>query len=191
MAVNVVQSALSSRRFNRWLLLLGAVVLAAGIAVTLSKVIGGSSGTSQQEATPNGPAISDVAKAQKNIPFPAAAWKVVQEFIGSAAGRQNLAKSYALADENVRGGFTLQQWKTGNIPVPYFPTSQIIRYNWKHTNFAHPRDAVLNLILVPTKKSGLRTGSFQIEVVKVGQGANAHWVVDYFGAVQGPPVPHP
>jgi hypothetical protein len=26
---------------------------------------------------------------------------------------------------------------------------------------------------------------------KVGRGANAHWLVDYFGALQGPPVPHP
>jgi hypothetical protein len=48
----------------------------------------------------------------------------------------------------------------------------------------------LNLILVPTKGSGQRPGAFQIGLVKVGGGAKAHWVVDYFGAVQGPPVPH-
>jgi hypothetical protein len=190
MAVNVVQNALSSRRFNRWLLVLGAVVLAAGIVAILLKVIGSSSDTTEN-VNPTGPAIADVEKAQKNIKFPPDAWNVVKKFIFTAASRKNVAASYALADENVRGGFTLQQWKTGNIPVPYFPTSEIIRYNWKNTNFAHPRDAVLNLILVPTKKSGMRAGTFQIEVVKVGQGAKAHWVVDYFGAVQGPPVPHP
>ncbi len=116
---------------------------------------------------------------------------MAQQFISSAAARKNLAASYALADANVRGGLTLAQWKTGNIPVPYFPTTKIIRYNWKNTNFAHPRAAAVNLILVPTAKSGLRAGPFMIEVVKVGRGATAHWLVDYFGAVQGLPLPHP
>jgi len=189
-AVNVVQSALSSRRVNRWLFALGALVLAAGIVAILVTKVGNNSGTTEN-ANPTGPPISDVVKAQKNIRFPAAAWKVAQQFISTAAARKNLAESYALADTNVKGGFSLQQWKTGNIPVPYFPTSQIIRYNWKNTNFAHPRDALVNLILVPTTKSGMRTGTFQIELIKVGQGAKAHWLVDYFGAVQGPPVPHP
>jgi hypothetical protein len=190
MAVNVVQNALSSRRFNRWLFVLGALVLAAGIVAIIVTKVGNSSGTTEN-VNPTGPKISEIAKAQKNIRFPAAAWKVVQQFVSTAPARKDLAKAYALSDANVRGGFSLEQWKTGNIPVPYFPTSQIIRYNWKNTNFAHPRDALLNLILVPTKKSGQRLGTFQIEVVKVGRGAKAHWVVDYFGAVTGIPVPHP
>jgi hypothetical protein len=190
MAVNAFQSALSSRRFNRWLFLLAAIVLAAGIIAILVTQVGNNSGTTENTA-PTGPKISDLEKAQKNIRFPAAAWNVAKQFLTTAPARKNLAQSYALADANVRGGLTLKQWKTGNIPVPFFPTSEIIRYNWKNTNFAHPRDAAVNLILVPTAKSHLRAGPFMIEVVKVGQGAKAHWLVDYFGAVQGPPVPHP
>jgi hypothetical protein len=191
MAVNasVVQNALSSRRFNRWLLVVGALVLAAGIIAILVTKVGNNSGTTEN-ANPTGPAIPEIAKGQKNIRFPAAAWQVAKEFLTSAPARKNLAQSYALVDENAKGGFTLEQWKTGNIPVPYFPTSQIIRYNWKNTNFAHPRNALVNLILIPTEKSGMRPGTFQIESIKVGQGENAHWLVDYFGAVQGPPVPH-
>jgi hypothetical protein len=191
MAVNasVVQSALSSRRFNRWLLVVGALVLAAGIIAILVTKVGNNSGTTEN-ANPTGPPITALEKAEKNIRFPAAAWKVAQQFIASAAARKNLAQSYALADDNVRGGLTLKQWMTGNIPVPYFPATKIIRYNWKNTNYAHPRDAAVNLILVPTAKSGLsRPAPFQIGVVKVGHGSSAHWLVDYFGAVQGPPVP--
>ena len=204
MAVNVVQSALSSRRFNRWLLVLGALVLAAGIAAILFTTIGNNSGTNENaapassahtNAAPKGPSIAAATKAQKNIRFPAPGWKVAKQFITTAAARKNLAQAYALADANVRGGLTLKQWMSGNIPVPYFPTTKIIRYNWKHTNFARPRDAAVNLILVPTTqaetKSGLRAGPFMIEVVKVGRGAKAHWLVDYFGAVQGIPLPTP
>jgi uncharacterized protein YcnI len=188
MAVNVVQGALASRRFNRWLFVLGTVVLVAGIVAILIKVIGNNNGH-VKNAAPTGPPIS-IPKAQKNIHFPAAGWKVAKEFLMTAPARKDLARSYELVDSNVRGGLTLKQWKTGNIPVPYFPIEKIVRYNWKNTNFAHPRDAVVNLILVPTRKSGLpRASTFQIEVIKVGQGASAHWVVDYFGAVQGVPVP--
>jgi hypothetical protein len=188
MAVNVVQSALSSRRFNRWLLVLGALVLVAGVIAILVTKVGNNSGTTEN-SNPTGPPIGKLEKNQKNIRFPAAAWNVAKQFIATAPSRKNLAKAYALADDNVRGGLTLAQWKTGNIPVPYFPTTKIIRYNWKNTNFAHPRDAAVNLLLVPTAKSGLQTGPFLIEVVKVGHGANAHWVVDYFGAMRGVPVP--
>jgi hypothetical protein len=192
MAVNVVQNALSSRRVNRWLFVLGAVVLAAGIiAIIATRVGGGGSNAPAENANPTGPTIRGLEDAQKNIRFPTAAWNVAQKFIYTAVSRRNLAQSYALADENVRGGFTLAQWKTGNIPVTYFPTGKIIRYNWKNTNFAHPREAAVNLILVPPKGSTQRPGPYIIFVKKVGNGAKAHWVVDYFGAVQGPPVPHP
>jgi hypothetical protein len=190
MAVNVVQSALSSRRLNRWLFVLGAVVLVAGIVAILVTQIENDSSGSTENVKPTGPPIRATPKVQKNISFPAPAWKVAREFVVAATTRTSLARAYTLADGNVRGGLTLAQWKTGNIPVPYFPTAKIIRYNFKNTNFAHPRDAAVNLILVPTKKSGMRSAPFQIEVIKVGEGANAHWVVDYFGSMQGVPVPH-
>jgi hypothetical protein len=196
MAVNVVQNALSSRRISRWLFVIAAVVLAAGIIAIIATRVGGGGSSSSNSApaenvNPTGPAIPDIEKAQKNIRFPAAAWKVVQQFVYSAASRRNLARSYTLADESMRGGLTLNQWKSGNIPVNYFPASEIIRYNWKNTNFAHPREAAVNVILVPPKGSNQRPGPFIIFVKKFGDGANARWKVDYFGAVQGPPVPHP
>ena len=193
MAVNVVQNALSSRRFSRWLFVLAAVVLAAGIIAIIATRGGSSSSSSApaENANPTGPTISGLEEAQKNIRFPAAAWKVAQKFIYTAVSRRNLAQSYALADENIRGGFTLNQWKTGNIPVTYYPTAEIIRYNWKNTNFTHPREAALNLILEPPKNSTQRPQTFLIFLKKFGSGAKAHWMVDYFNIVASPPVPTP
>jgi len=195
MAVNVVQNALSSRRFSRWLFVLAAVVLAAGIIAVIATRAGDDGGNSSsapaENANPTGPTISGLEEAEKNIRFPASAWKVAQKFIYTAVSRRNLAQSYALADENMRGGFTLKHWKTGNIPVTYYPTSEIIRYNWKNTNFAHPREAAVNLLLVPPKGSTMRPGPYIIFMKKVGDGAKARWLVDYFGAVQGPPIPTP
>ena len=68
MAVNasVVQNALSSRRFNRWLLVVGALVLAAGIiAILVTKV--GNSGTTEN-ANPTGPAPAAIIHGLPCIP---------------------------------------------------------------------------------------------------------------------------
>jgi hypothetical protein len=192
MAVNVVQTALSSRRFNRWLFVLGTIVLVAGIiAIVVTKVGGSSSPAEKANPNPTGPPISEIEKAPPNIRFPKAAWKVVQKFVYGAVARKDLAGSYAVTDANMRGGFTLGQWKTGNIPVTNFPAAKIIRYNWKNTNFTHPREAALNLILVPPAHTAQRPQTFLIFVKKFGRGAKAHWMVDYFNIVASPPVPTP
>ena len=92
MAVNVVQNALASRRFSRWLFVLAAVVLAAGIIAIIATRGGSSSSSAPAEnANPTGPTISGLEEAQKNIRFPAAAWKVAQKFIYTAVSRRNLA----------------------------------------------------------------------------------------------------
>jgi hypothetical protein len=189
MAVNAVQTALTSRRFNRWLLVLGALVLAAGIIAILATKVGSSGNT--ENANPTGPPIPAAAKAQPNIPFPKAAWQVTREFLFTAVARKNLARSYAITHPDVRGGFTLKQWESGNIPLPYYPTAQVYKFNWKNTNYAHPRDAQINVILTATKASGQRAIYAQVGLTKVGQGADAHWMVSYFSPLAGPPVPTP
>src|SRR5256714_6073582 len=167
MAVNVVQNALSSRRFNRWLLVVGALVLAAGLIAILATKVGNNSGTTEN-SNPTGPPIGKLEKNQKKIRFPAAAWKVAKQFIATAPSRKNLAKAYALADDNVRGGLTLAQWKTGNIPGPYFPTNKIIRYKWKNTNFTHPRDGAVNRLPGSAAKSGMQRGPIRTMGFKHG-----------------------
>jgi hypothetical protein len=187
MAVNVVNSALSSRRFNRWLLGIGAVVLVAGVIAVLVTQFGN---TAKSENTaPTGKPIAPPAKAQPNIKFPKAAWQVANEFLFTALPRKNLAESYAISHPDMRAGFTLKQWESGNLPVPYFPTAKVYRYNWKNTNYAHPRDVQQNVILVPTKASGQKAIYAQIGVTKIGRGSQAHWAVSYFSPLAGPPVP--
>jgi hypothetical protein len=189
MAVNVVQNALSSRRLNRWLLVLGAVVLAAGVIAILATKVGSSG--SAENANPTGPPIPAAVKAQPNIPFPKAAWQVAQEFLLTAVPRKNLARSYAITHPDVRGGFTLKQWESGNIPVTYYPTAKVYKYNWKNTNYAHPRDAQINVILTSAKAAHQRPIYAQVGLTKIGSGSAAHWTVSYFSPLAGPPVPTP
>jgi hypothetical protein len=185
--VNVVNSALSSRRFNRWLLVIGGAVLAAGVIAILVTYFG-NTGKKEPNAAPTGPAIA-TPKAQPNIPFPEDAWQATRKFLLTTLPRKNLVQSYAVTAPYLRGGFTLKQWKTGNLPVPYFPTGKIYKFNWKHTNYAHPRDAQINVILMPTASAKIKPIYAQVGLAKIGHGSAAHWTVNYFGPLNGPPVP--
>jgi hypothetical protein len=187
MAVNVVQSALSSRRFNRWFLVAGGLVLIAGVVAVLLTFFRNTATT--ESANPTGPVIKQAAPA-KNIPFPKEAWTAARSFIFDAVGRENLAASYKVADSSLRGGLTLKQWKSGTITVPFYPVAKILRTNWKNTNFAHPREALINVILVPKASAGQRPINAQVALTKVGKGSSAKWLVDYFSPLAGPPVPH-
>jgi hypothetical protein len=184
MAVNVVQTALSSRRFNRWLLVFGVVVLVAGI---IAVVVTFTNNSKTENTAPTGPPIKTGSTAQPNIKMPAEAWNVARRFMFTALPRKDLASAYKLADASMLGGMTLSEWKSGDIQVPYFPTAKIIRYNWKNTNYRHPREIAQNLILVPDKSSSTRPLPFLIILKKFG----GQWKVDYLGPVSGPPLPTP
>jgi len=187
MAVNVVQSALSSRRLNRWFLVAGGVVLIAGVVAILVTFLGNTAKT--EPSNPTGPVIKQAAPP-KNIPFPKEAWGVTRSFIFDAVGRENLDASYTMADPSMRGGLTLKQWKSGTITVPFYPVAKILRTNWKNTNFAHPREALVNVILIPKASASQRPINAQVALRKVGKGSSAKWLVDYFSPLAGPPVPH-
>ncbi|HMJ00157.1 MAG TPA: hypothetical protein VK488_10025 [Gaiellaceae bacterium] len=178
----------SSRRL-RLLLWASVLVVLAGIGTFLGTHFSNTAEVALKNAT--GPTIPDPI-AQKNIPFPEDAWRVAREFAFTAVARKHLAESYAITHPTLRSGFTLRQWKTGTLPnIVAFPTAQIVKYNWKDTNYAYSREAMVNVILVPTKSSHERLATAQIGLRKVGNGSHARWLVDYFSTLTGPWVPHP
>jgi hypothetical protein len=179
----------SSKRFVQLLPWVSALVLLVGVGAFLGKHY---SNTAKVDSSkPSAPAVP-APVPQKNIKFPPAAWRVAREFLFTALPRKNLARSYAITAPSARAGYTLKQWETGTLPnIPYFPTAQVLRYNWKNTNFAHPREAQVNVILVAPKSSRQRPVPAQIALRKVGQGSHARWLVDYFSPVSGPRIPHP
>jgi hypothetical protein len=186
MTVNVVQSAISSRKFNKWFPWISGAVLVVGVAVFLGVYYSNTAKPEPTQAT--GPPVRSAAAPQKNIPFPAAAWKVAREFVFTAVARKHLDEAYGLTHPSLRAGITKKEWRTGSLPVVFSPAAQIIKTNWKNTNYAHPRDAQINVVIIPTKG---RHWNAQIGLTKVGQGSNAHWLVSYFQPLAGPPVPTP
>ncbi len=185
----------NSRRFKKLLPWISVLVLLAGIVAVIAAYSSNGSGS---QATPNqrvGPANPPIPSSKvppKNIPFPEDAWRVARDFLFTALPRKNLAHSYEISDSTLRSGFTLKQWMTGTLPnLPYFPTAQIVKYNWKNTNFVHAREAQINIVIIPTKASKQKPLPAQIALKKFGTGSDAHWLVDCFSPVSGPRVPTP
>jgi hypothetical protein len=188
MAVNVVQTALSSRRFNKWLPWFAAALLVAGvIAFTVAHFT--NTANPAKETFGNAPA----AKPQvvKEVPIAPAARVSAAKFILSAVGRTNLAESYALATDNVKGGLTLKQWLTGEIPVVPLGVP-IDKAAITKIIYSHAKDAEINVVVLPkANKQGVKATLFVIDLKKVGQGANASWLVDYCQPQATPGMPHP
>lgn len=179
----------ASPRRLRLLVWVSVLVLVAGIGTVL-----GTHFSNTAEATPRNPTGPTIPApiAQKDIPFPEDAWRVAREFAFTAVARKHLVESYTITHPTLRSGFTLKQWKTGTLPnIVFFPTAQIVKYNWKNSNYAYPREAMVNVILVPTKSSHEKLATAQIGLRKVGKGSHARWLVDYFSTLSGPPLPHP
>jgi hypothetical protein len=113
---------------------------------------------------------------------------VAREFVFTAVARKHLDEAYAITHPSMKSGISKKEWRSGTLPVVYSPAAKILKTNWKNTNYAHPRDAQINVIIIPSKG---RRWNAQIGLLKVGQGSNAHWLVNYFEPLGGPPVPTP
>ena len=187
MAVNVVQSALSSRRFNKWLPWFAGALLAAGVIAFLIAYFGNTANPAKETFG------ADATKPQvvKEVPIAPAARVTAGKFILSAVGRTNLAESWALATDNVKGGLTFKQWMTGEIPVVPLGVP-IDKAAITKIIYSHAKDAEINVVVLPKpNKQGVKATLFVIDLKKLGQGANASWLVDYCQPQATPGMPHP
>src|SRR6187401_2429812 len=99
MAVNVVQSALSSRRFNKLLPWFAGGLLAVGVIVFLVAYFGNTANT--KETFGNKPA--QTPQVTKQVPLEQGARVAVGRFVLTAVARKNLDEAWNLSTPNLRG----------------------------------------------------------------------------------------
>ena len=168
-----------------------ALILVVGV-VTFVIVynVGGLRNTSKP--VPTRPATGPVQQVKglgPHVPLPKEAKLVAARWIIGAVGRTNLVESWQLTAPQLKKGFTLAQWKTGEIPVVPFPVGKsvggIVRVNWSTKD-----DVSFEVTLVPRKKSlGLKAQDFFINLRNVGTGNDKHWLVYYWAPRAVPPIP--
>ncbi len=175
---------MKSPRNQKILLWASAVVLVAGIGAVLIVFLGN---TGHSEAAPFTNKPVQVVKQPKKVPLEKEARAVAGRFILTAVQRKGLPEAWKLVGPGIRQGLTYKDWLSGTIPVvPFLDPIKIapIKVDLSSKNYA-----LLEVILVP-KSAKAQSTIFTLEVIKVGKGKDAHWVVNSWAPRSHPTIPN-
>jgi len=192
-----MKDRLKSPEFVRALTWVSVLVLIAGVAAVGTVWLGGSddSTAAPPTSTDAGATVDEFGELPAETKpdpadVPASARKTAVVFIEGAIARRNLAKAWTVTHPNLIRDCdcTLAEWKTGNIPVPFFPALGAGLTGFG-VNEISPGVIVLEVLLYPKKGSGLDPTAFYLGMKSVGKGENEKWLVDYIAPIGSPPVP--
>jgi hypothetical protein len=144
------------------------------------------SNTGHSTATPllNKPA-DDRSAVPRTVKLTPGATVVARHFIQTAVARKNLADAYALVTNEIRQGQTLAEWKTGNIAVVPYPVADV-KYAPMKIDFSYPKEAMVEIALLPNTNVKIRGQLFQMDLVK----RDGKWLVNSWVPKASAPVPN-
>ena len=132
--------------------------------------------------------VKDVSGVEKNVPLDPAVKTLARAFIRTAVARTDLRQAYGLVGPEITQGQSLKQWLTGNIAVVPYPAGAIDVAPFR-IDFSHPKEALLEVMLLPKATAKIRPTDFYLGVRKVGTGAKAHWIVTSWVPHVSPMIP--
>jgi hypothetical protein len=163
----------SRRRLFRWV---SVAVLLVGIVV-FAGVYFRDAGKSADAPLQNTP--PQIAKHEATVPLSREARHVAGRFILTAVARRNLAESWNYVDPSLKEGFTLAEWKTGNIPVVPYPVDSIDVSPFK-VDYSYRSSALLEIALLPKEGEKVKPQLFFLRLRARGSGESRRWLVDYW-----------
>jgi hypothetical protein len=147
----------------------------AGILAVVALFLFGPNTNAPREHVSNVPA--DVPETLVKAPLSDEARHVAVRFVQTAVARKNLDEAWELVGPKLRGGLSRSEWLTGNNPVVPYPINELEVAPYK-IDESYTKSALLEVALLPRKGSEVRAQIFFLELIKVGTGTKAHWVVD-------------
>ena len=133
--------------------------------------------------------VKDVSAVPKSIKLDPAVKTLARDFIQTAVARKNLRHAYSLVGPEIRQDQTLKEWMTGQIAVVPYPADAIDIAPFK-IDYSYPREALLEVMLLPKAKAKIRATDFYLGVKKIGTGSKAHWVVVSWVPHVAPMIPN-
>ena len=200
--MNAAESLLSAPRLTRVLFAVGALVLAAGIAVFTFKMVD-RSGSSQSAPLP---ALDPGALSQEGTDpatktgfFPTvelpkfkqlnlAPRAIIKKFILTAVAGKNLDQSWPIVSRTFKDGYTLKTWMKGELPIVPFAVDPDLSKSRFGVLYSKPSEISVQAELKPAKGTDLRAQVFEIVLKKNKAGATPAWLVDYWGPRGAPPI---
>ena len=194
--MSVFQTALSSARFNRALLWFSAAVLAVGVAVLISSLVGGSDARREGNQPGFKPALAPKSEPLKNAAgaqvtrfnqLDPQIKQTVRTFIATAVARKNLDKSWDVIAPSLKAGYTRQKWAHAKaLPVIPYPVADVNHLNY-YLEEASTNEILALVGVYAPKKANTKPVTFRIGLHPVGP--NKVWMVDYWMPRWTPPVP--
>jgi hypothetical protein len=180
-----VRRLLSSPRRRRRFFRASGVIVAAGCAIAIGflypntgrKEAGFSPGKPQ--VTHDEPPASPLSKSDL-----AAAEATLDHFVTTAVLRRHLDESYDLVTEQLHGGMTRAEWRSGDIPVIPFPARDFAFAKSK-LKYSYPNFARYDVLIWAKPHATTSSTTFSLELRTAGTGKSRHWLVDYFEPVGG------
>lgn len=169
-------SRLSSPRFVRKLSWVSVFVLFAGVIAFAIAYFGSDAKNVDVRAATNEPAP---VKTEPTVPLDPKARQVAGKFVVTAVTRQDLKTAWQLTHPDLKAGYTLKQWLTGNIPVPFYAPTSIDAASFK-VEASHPKEATLDLLILPKKGAPEPPQAFFVSLKSVGKGNAKRWLVTSF-----------
>jgi hypothetical protein len=197
--MNAVQTALSSPRFNRYLLWVGVAVLAVGVvAIIVTFAGGGSDNTSpnpEKGFHPVLPAKSLPLKNAQGVTIKTyeqldnQTRSAIRTFIGTAVARKHVEDSWPVVAPEMRRGYTFAEWKSAKaLPVVPYPGVDVTHVQY-FLDYASNKEILIEVGLAGTPGVSTRPVTFQLGLVPYGKGSHARWLVNYWMPRWTPPVP--
>jgi hypothetical protein len=196
--MSVFQSALSSARFNRYLMWFSAIVLFAGVAFLLIKLVPGNDKTTvnpDKGFVPNLPAKSlplTNAKGEQIKTYAEldpAVRTTIKTFLASAVARKHLEKSWPVIAPSMKQGYTQQSWAHAKaLPIVPYPIENVDTTQY-YLDYASTKEILLEVGVSAPSKTNMRPTAFQLGLVPRGEGAQKRWLVNYWMPRWTPPIP--
>jgi hypothetical protein len=188
--VNSVQGILTSRRVNRWLPWIAALVLAAGVIAFLAVYF---NNTAESTSTPLEKAPAYVPKQAKSVPITRVQRELAGKFILAAVMRRDPVQAYKLSGPDIRQGQTLKEWirdwKNPDVGVPIVPYTVPLDKAPMRVDTSTKSEAVLEVVLIPKSGDVSQTTQFWLGMNAYGKGKSRHWLVNYWAPSTRPSVP--
>ena len=175
------QTALSSARFNRYLMWFSGLVLAAGVAFLLIKLVPGNDKTQVGAdkgfvATAAGeePAADERegrCRSRRTSELDPEVRATIRTFLATAVARRHLDKSWAVIAPSMKQGYTFQSWSHAKaLPVVPYPIENVDSTQY-YLDYASTKEILLEVGVSAPAAKKMRPVAFQLGLVRRGKGA--------------------
>ncbi len=196
--MSAFQSALSSARFNRYLMWFSGLVLAAGVAFLVIKLVPSNDKTSikpDKGFVPRLPAKSQPltnargAQIKSYEELDPEVRTTIRTFLATAVARKHLDQSWDVIAPSMKQGYTFKSWSHAKaLPVVPYPIADVDTTQY-YLDYASTKEILLEVGVSAPAKAKMRPTAFQLGLVPRGQGVQKHWLVNYWMPRWTPPIP--